>query len=234
MKLQRGGFQDTGDYLDAVLIRHPMAYGLLPFREALAWALAWASIALTGAYLLNPLCVLIFVVACLLETVYCLMWKTSYLRTLVSGAVKTSGAVAAVCAVDQSPSIPFLALLFLWLFFWEIGGQNIPADWTDIEEDKSLDAQTIPVRFGPVRAASIVLWCLSATVLLSAVLLGFPGTGGQILWTASLPLAGVCLLILPAYRLYRTKDRREAAYLFNRASYYPLLMLVLVSARTVA
>ena len=27
-----------------------------------------------------------------------------------------------------------MLLIFFWLFFWEIGGQNIPADWHDIEE----------------------------------------------------------------------------------------------------
>ena len=147
-RLLRGGFGDSDNYLDAVLVRHPVAHGLLGYKEGLLWAAAWGVLALIGAYLLNPMCALIFLLRCLLEAVYCVMLKISYLRTIFSGAVKTSGAMAAVYAVDPNPSFSFLMILFLWLFFWEIGGQNIPADWTDIEEDRQFKANTIPVRFG--------------------------------------------------------------------------------------
>ena len=57
---------------------------------------------------------------CVAEAVYCLLLKVSYLRTLVSGSVKTAGGMAAVYAVTPDPSPWFLACLFLWLFFWEI------------------------------------------------------------------------------------------------------------------
>lgn len=50
-KLERGGFRDTKNYLDAVLIRHPVACGLLTFKEALLWITGWALLALIGAYL---------------------------------------------------------------------------------------------------------------------------------------------------------------------------------------
>ena len=60
------------------------------------------------------------------------------LRAVVSGMVKTMGPIAAVFAVDPQPSFAFLTVLFLWLFFWEIGGQNIPNDVSDLDEDISL------------------------------------------------------------------------------------------------
>ena len=116
-------------------MRHPLAQGLLSLREGLVWTGVWALLALAGAYLLNPACALIFIVSIVLETLYCLMLQVSHLRTVVSGMVKTMGAVAAVFAVDPHPSVSFLILLFLWLFFWEIGGQNIPNDLTDVDED---------------------------------------------------------------------------------------------------
>ena len=94
------------------------------------------------------MCVVIFLAGCLLEIIYCLMHRVSPFRILISGGVKTSGAVAAVFAVDANPSLTYVIVLFIWLFFWEIGGQNIPADWADIEEDRRLRAQTVPVRFG--------------------------------------------------------------------------------------
>jgi 4-hydroxybenzoate polyprenyltransferase len=228
-KWARGGFRETGPYLDAVLVRHPLAHGLLGFRQALFWAVFWALLALAGAYLLNPLCLVIFLGGCVLETVYCLLWRTSHQRTLVSGVVKTAGGLAAVLAVDPHPSWPFLIVLFLWIFFWEIGGQNIPADWTDLEEDRMLQAKTIPVRFGPDRSRAIILAALLAAVGLSAALLSFSRVAFGFPAVVLALGAGFYLLLLPAYRLYRTRDRRQAAVLFNQASYYPLSLLVVVA-----
>ena len=111
-----GGLRQSDSYLDAVMVRHPMAQGLLSFKEGLLWTAAWSLLALIGAYMLNPVCMIIFLAGCVLETIYCLMWKVSHFRTIVSGAVKTSGGKAAVFAVDPNPSISFLIGLFLWLF----------------------------------------------------------------------------------------------------------------------
>ena len=169
-KLQRGGFQDSDNYLDGVMVRHPMAQGFLSFREGLMWSVAWGILAVIGAYLLNPACVVIFMSAAVLETIYCRMWRVSHLRTIVSGAVKTSGAIAAVFAVDPKPSPLFLFILFLCLFFWEIGGQNIPADWTDIEEDQQLNARTIPVRFGLEWVNLIILGSIILALALNVIL----------------------------------------------------------------
>jgi 4-hydroxybenzoate polyprenyltransferase len=227
-KLARGGFRDTKNYLDDVLIRHPLAYGLLTFKEALFWIIGWALLALLGAYLLNPVCVAIFLAACLLETIYCLLWKTSHLRTLISGAVKTSGGMAAVFAVDQSPSALFLVLLFSWLFFWEIGGQNTPADWTDIAEDRLLRAKTVPLRLGPARANLIILFSLIMAVALNGILLSFSRVGVKLPALVAAACAGIYLLLIPAYRLFKTKEKSRASILFNKASYYPLAVLAIV------
>ena len=232
-KLKRGGFRETDHYLDAVLVRHPLAYGLLGFREALLWAIAWGLLALIGAYLLNPTCLVIFLGGCALETVYCLLWRTSHFRTLVSGAVKTLGGLAAVFAVDPHPSGSFLIVLFLWLFFWEIGGQNIPADWTDVEEDKMLQAKTIPVRFGPAWSWGIILFSLLLAVGLNTALFSFSRVAFKFPAVAVSIVAGLYLLLLPAYQLYRTKEKLQASRLFNRASYYPLSLLAVVSVNLI-
>jgi len=227
-KLARGGFRDTKNYLDAVLIRHPVAAGLLPFKEALFWTMGWALLALFGAYLLNPVCVLIFVIACLLETIYCILWKTSSLRALISGVVKTSGGMAAVFAVDKSPSAPFLVLLFFWLFFWEIGGQNIPADWTDIQEDRLLRAKTVPLQLGMARANSLILSSLIIAVALNGILLSLSRVGAKLPAVVASACAGIYLLLIPAYRLFKTRQGPRASILFNKASYYPLAVLCVV------
>jgi 4-hydroxybenzoate polyprenyltransferase len=231
-RLEGGGFQDLDDYLDAVMVRHPIAQGVLTFREGLTWSLAWGILALVGAYLLNPVCAGIFVAAALLEAVYCLMWRVSHLRTIVSGGVKTSGALAAVFAVDPGPSALFVFMLFLCLFFWEIGGQNIPADWTDIEEDRHVDARTIPVRFGLERANLIILGSIVLAIVLTAVLFLVSQVRFEIFYIFAAVCIGCYLLLNPAVKLYKTKNRRDVMVLFNKASYYPASLLVLVAIKS--
>jgi 4-hydroxybenzoate polyprenyltransferase len=227
-KIAQAGFQQNDNYLDAALVRHPLAQGLLSMPAAIAWAGGWALVSLVAAYRLNPVCAYILVAGCLLEAGYCLLLKVSRLRVLVSGVVKTLGGLAAVFAVDRSPDPALLVLLFLWLFFWEIGGQNVVADWHDIEEDRALNAKTIPVSFGPHSASIIVLVSLSISVVLSGVLFWqAPLALPHILFAAVL-VTGFLLLLLPALRLFRTQSRDQASALFNSASYYPSSLLIIM------
>ncbi len=230
-KVRDGGFGDVDNYLDAVLVRHPMAYGLLSFKQGLVWAMAWTVVALVGAYLLNPVCVAVFLAGCVLEMVYCAMLKISHLRILVSGGVKTSGAIAGVFAVDPSPSVSFLACLFLWLFFWEMGGQNIPADWTDVEEDRRAGAKTIPVLLGAHRAVVFILCSLMAAITLGITVFILSRTPLEPPYAAAVVGVGIYLLLIPALRLLKTRQRPQAMALFNKASYYPLALLVVVGVR---
>lgn len=213
------------DDLDAMIVRHPIAQGYLSLRQGVVWVLAWAVAALFGAYALNPLCVVIFLAGCLLEAIYCLMWQRSPLRTLVNGIVKTSGGIAAVFAVDPDPSWTFLAVLFLWLFFWEIGGQNVPNDLIDLEEDRRLKARTVPVVMGPRRAKAIMLWAILLTIPMSVVLLWISHVPFKPFSMASGVLASAVLLLHPVVRLYRTDSPASAMRLFNLASCYPAAML---------
>ncbi len=232
-RVRRQGSVEGSLHLDAVFVRHPVAMGLLSFRVALFWAMGWAALALVGAYILNPVCALIFVAGCALESVYCLLLKVTHLRTIVSGMVKTSGAIAAVFAVDPAPGWEFMTLLFLWLFCWEIGGQNIPNDLLDLHEDAQLGAKTIPVRMGFDRAVVIVMVSLAMSLGLGLCLSGFaPGRHGYP-FAVGVSLAGVYLLIIPAYRLYRDRAPWRASSLFNRASFYPLAVLLVALMSTI-
>lgn len=221
----------TGD-LDGVYVRHPMAQGLLTYREGLLWSLGWALVALFGAYVLNPVCALIFIAGSLLEIIYCLLLRISHLRTLVSGVVKTSGAIAAVFAVNPDPPWIFLILLFAWLFLWEIGGQNVPNDWVDVEEDREIQAQTVPARYGVDRSLTIILYTLTISVFLSITLYWATPAGLHLIYLPGVMAAGSLLLLAPAYRLYTGRTPQLASALFNRSSYYPvtLLLVLLVSA----
>jgi 4-hydroxybenzoate polyprenyltransferase len=221
-------------YLDSVLVRHPIAQGLLTLRESIFWTAAWGLLAVVGAYLLNPLCIIVFLAGCAFETFYCTLWSVSHWKTIVSGAVKTSGPIAAVVAVDPAPSLPLMAILFLWLFFWEIGGQNIPADWADIEEDRCIRARTIPAALGPGKASFFVFSSLLLAVVTSLLFLKLTAFEDTWAYTAIFTFVGVYFLLVPACRLLRSREQCDAMALFNRASCYPLVLLIVVGLRLLA
>ncbi len=227
-KIRQGGLPGTAYDLDAVYVRHPLAQGLLSLREAVLWTAGWATLALVGALLLNPVCALVFLTGCLAETVYCLLFRISYLRILLSGVVKTAGGIAAVFAVEPHPSPIFLLVLFLWLLSWEVGGQNVPNDLADLDEDRSFQARTVPVHFGAQSAARIALYSLGATVGFSQLLYWATPAALHPLYLPLALVASFTLLIPPARRLAATRAAPEAAALFNRASYYPATMLLVV------
>jgi 4-hydroxybenzoate polyprenyltransferase len=227
-KMKQSHAERSKDYLDAWLSRHPIAQGLLSYRKGVIWVVVWTLIAFVSAYLLNPVCAVILLLGAGLEAVYCLTIKVTHLRTLVSGAVKNMGGLAAVFAVDPSPSPIFLSLLFAWIFFWEIGGQKIPADWHDIEEDRKFGAKTIPVLFGRKGSGRLVVLSLMMTLILTPVLLHFaPASVSGISLMLSV-IIGIYLLLMPAIRLYARRTDREVSVLFRRASFFPAAMLMVV------
>lgn len=231
-KIEKSVLLERND-LDAVWVRHPMAQDLLSFRAGLTWAVGWSVVAAVGAYLLNPVCLLIFLAGCVLESLYCLLLKITHHRVIISGGVKTSGAMAAVFAVDPGPEIQFLILLFLLFFFWEVGGQNVPNDWSDLEEDRMLNVRTVPVRFGPDRSLTIILVSLFLTMGITAVIFNFSLATYPWPYVALALLSSGILLLRPAWQLYRRREASDAMTLFNKASLFPLSMLVVVLVKVV-
>jgi 4-hydroxybenzoate polyprenyltransferase len=220
---------NPGYSVEASEMRYPLARNILSFRSGFIWMAVWFLVAAVGSYLLNPVIVFILLAAAVLETIYCLLLKVTYLRTFVSGLVKVSGPIAAIFVVDKNPSPYFLLLLFGWLFFWEIGGQNVPADWNDTVEDKRVNAKTIPIQFGVEKAGLIVLTTLSITVIVSCFLPSVsPLTLGLPYVLASLVI-GYIFLLQPGFQLYKFKEGRYAGRLFDKASLYPMAQLVLIS-----
>lgn len=220
---------NAGYSVEASELRYPLARNILSLKSGLLWMGVWFILALAGSYFLNPTIVFILIAAAILEVVYCLLLKVTYLRTFVSGLVKASGPIAAVFVVDRHPSLSSLLVLLVWLFFWEIGGQNVPADWNDTVEDKRVNAKTIPIRFGAEKAGLIVISALMITVITSALLpLVSPAPLGLPYILASL-IIGFIFLLRPAYQLNRNKEGRDAARLFDKASYYPVAQFGLIS-----
>lgn len=227
-KVRRGGYSDGDSYIDGVLTRHPIAKGVISFYGGLAWAVAWGLVAMAGAYWLNPICFYLFLTGGILEIIYCKLLQVTPLRTLFNGIVKTIGSLAAVFAVQPEPSVIFLVILFSWIFFWEIGGQNIPNDWTDLEEDRQFGAQTIPLRLGTHRAGLVSMTALVAAFFLQIGLFWLSPIRFNALILVVAVAVNFILLLKPALALATLRARRTAMELFNRASYYPLSTLGLV------
>lgn len=220
---------NPGYAVEASALRYPLAQKLLSLRSGLAWFAFWYAWTLIGAWLINPPIVLVVLVAAILEIAYCLLLKVTYWRTLISGLVKSCGPVAAVFVVQPTPSLPLLGLMVAWIMLWEIGGQNIPADWNDIEEDRRIGARTIPLVLGPRRAGWLVVITLILAVITSLLLpLMSPLHLGPV-YLAFSALAGLLLLVWPGIRLLRTGASWQAARLFDRASHYPLVQLALIA-----
>lgn len=223
-----GGLK-PGYAVEASAMRYPLAQNLISMKGAAAWFGFWFIVSMVGIWLLNPMILIILFGAALLEVVYVKLLKVTWWRTVVSGLVKSAGPVAAVFAVIPEPSWSMLALMLAWLMPWEVGGQNIPADWNDIEEDRQIGARTIPLVFGLRTAGVVSALLLALSVVLSALLpqisplaLGWP-------FQLAVFVAGLFLLVLPAVRVARTLDGRHAARLFDLASLYPLALLAIIT-----
>ncbi len=227
-RLARSAFKkrSASEDLDAALVRHPLAQGLVSFPTALAWACGWGLIAFIGAWLFNPVCVGLLVLGCVLEVAYCRLFRITPLRTLVNGVVKTLGPVAAVFAVDPSPSASFVIVLFFYLFLWEIGGQNIPNDSMDLEEDRGLRARTIPVCFGMKNAALISFAALLSAAVVLPVLFHISPAGVTPAAALAVALIAVFLFIRPGLAFYRSLSPDDAGALFNQASRMPPALLL--------
>lgn len=220
---------NAGYSVEASDMRYPLAQRVLSYKEGLLWFIGWFIVALVGTYFLNPIIMGILVAAAIFEVIYVLLFKVTYLRTFVSGLVKSSGPIAAIYVVVQRPSIELVLLVLAWVFMWEIGGQNVPADWNDTAEDKRVHAKTIPLQLGTQIAGIIVLVTLGLTVLISLLLPIVSPLNLGWLYRMTVILAGVVLLIKPGFDLYRQQtEGRMAAKLFDSASYYPMAQLVII------
>jgi 4-hydroxybenzoate polyprenyltransferase len=227
-KFAQGGIKE-GYSVEASELRYPLAQNVLSYRSGLLWFSFWFAAAILGSFLLNPAIVVILIAAAVLEVTYCLLLKVTYWRTLVSGLVKSSGPIAAVFVVDPSPAPSFLLLLFAWMLFWEIGGQNVPADWNDTVEDQRVGAKTIPIQFGFQKAGLVVLTALGLAVVTSLLLPSISPLPLGLPYLIVSTLAGYFLLLEPGWKLYKLQEGRLAARLFDKASYYPLAQLAIIS-----
>ncbi len=214
-------------HVDEILVRHPIARGMLEFRSGLRWFVFWAALALAGAWLLNPFCAILFVASAVLETVYCKLLRITHLKILPSALVKATGGLAGMFAVDPSPPLSFVAVVFIWLAAWEIGGQNIPNDLVDREDDSKVGAKTTVTVKGLSESVFRIVAAASMAFVAGIVVYWTAGQGIGPVYPIGAVAIGWFLLLDPARKLYYEPTPPLAASLFNRASYIPVSFLAL-------
>ena len=216
--LRAGKAVVDGYDLDAAFMRHPLAQGALSLRFSLAWVAGLALIAAVGAWLLGPLCLALFAAAVALEVVYCGLRSVTWAKTIVSGVMVGLGGLAGWAAV--APPRWSALSVFAFLALWEVGCRNLANDLADLGPDLAVGIRSVATTFGPVIAARATL-VVAVAVLLSVPFLGL----GTVALTLAL-VSGAALVAWPAAVLVRRPTSARAGWYFNRASLYPVAILL--------
>lgn len=213
--LEIGMSEVDGYDIDTAFMRHPLARGDVSTSFSIAWVVGLGALSAACAYLLAPLCLVLFAAAVALEALYCSLRSITWLKTVVSGLMVGVGGLAGWVAVAplSAAAIPFFGFLALW----EIGGRNLPNDLADLTADSAVGLTTVATVFGARASAAATAWVATATLLVLAFL-------GQPLGVTVVSLAfGVWAMGLPAVALVRTPTSTQAGRYFNRASLLPAL-----------
>ncbi|MGO8879875.1 MAG: UbiA family prenyltransferase [Desulfomonilaceae bacterium] len=219
---------DVVFHVDEVLVEHPVAQGLIPFKRGLEWVIFWTSLALIGAAALNPLCAVIFAISACCEVIYCKLLKVTHWKIIPSAFVKATGGLAGIYAVNPAPNLSFVVFMFLWLACWEVGGQNIANDIVDMEDDGRVGARTMLTVLGLRESLFILLVAASMATFAGVTIFLLAGPGLGRIYPIGAAVLGYFLLLKPAKLVYESPGPRMAASLFNRASYMPLSFLALI------
>jgi 4-hydroxybenzoate polyprenyltransferase len=227
-RLALDSIEDNPFDVDQIMVRHPVAQGMLSFGNGAAWFLFWSITAIMGAWWLNPLCAAIFFASALMEAVYCRLLKITHLKVIPSAMVKASGGIAGVYAVDPNPSLLFIIFLVLWLSAWEVGGQNVANDIVDMTDDAKVDAKTTATVKGLTESVFILVSAISMAAFAGMAIYWLTAHNFGLVYPIGAAILSWTLLLKPAREVYRKPNKLSAALLFNRASYMPPAFLILI------
>ncbi|MCL5123797.1 MAG: UbiA family prenyltransferase [Deltaproteobacteria bacterium] len=213
--------------IDTVMVEHPVAKGLLSFRKGIFWVIFWTAVAMVTITVLNPVCLLIFLVSACCEALYCKLLKITHWKIVSSAIVKASGGLAGVYAVNPQPDPAFVVFSFLWLACWEIGGQNIANDIVDMEEDLKVGAKTIVTVRSLSKSVYVLLVAASMATFAGVTIFLLAGPGVGWIYPVGATVLGYLLILGPAKLVYESPSPKTAAVLFNRTSFMPIAFLAL-------
>lgn len=204
--------------IGVTVFKHPLARGDLSLAASLMWVIGMGSVSSVTAYLLNPLCLWLFLGCVALEIAYCSMRSISWLKTVPTGAMVGMGGLAGWAAVAPLTRESFY--FFLFLAFWEIAGRNLANDLADADSDRKVGLKTVATVFGN-RVSSIAI--LIGAIITVALTLTLPISPLAI---AVELVVGIWSMGAPAVSLARSPSGLQASSYFNRASLFPMLVLI--------
>jgi len=204
--------------IDVTFLRHPLARGDLSYPISFTWVVLLALISSFFAYLLNPLCLLLFAGCVALEIIYCSLRAISWLKTVVSGAMVGLGGLAGWAAV--APLNVESIYFFIFLALWEIAGRNLSNDLADVDSDSRVGLKTVATIFGN-NVSSIAILVGSFLTIAAVTILPIAVPAKIIVFAI-----GTWSMVIPAIALVRISSSTQAASYFNKASLFPMLILV--------
>lgn len=209
--------RDASDFAVAVR-KHPLAWGDISLAVSITWVASLGLTAAVIAYVLNPACLAAFGGCVALEVTYCALRKLTWMKTFLSGAMVSLGALAGLLAV--APLDTRAIYLFAFLALWEIYGRNFSNDLADVKSDSSVGIKTVATTFGNKTSAYSILLGAAATIMFPLVM--------PMPWLSRIIAVaiGVPTMLLPAIELAKEPTSERSGAYFNKASYYPVYFLV--------
>lgn len=196
--------------------RRHLPAGLLTPRAVVVFTAANAALFALGAWLLNPLCLLLSPVALLLVLGYSHVKRFSALCHVVLGlAIGVSPTAAGIAASGRF--LPACLWLSLALWAW-ISGFDIVYSTQDSDFDRERGLHSIPAALGD-RGALLVAALLHVAVPVALVLAGVAAGWGLPWWIVVATVAGL---------LARTHVRRTSSDLDLQSSFFRMNSVVSV------
>ena len=220
MRLQKKNGWD----IDSVVKQHPLGRGEVSHCQQIAWIAFTGLVAAAILYMLSPLALAFYFLAILLEAVYCRLAQVSALKALAAGLLVADGAAIGWFAAGGGWNLSMLSPLCLLFFAWEIGGRNIPNDFSDVLQDRKLGVKTAPAVYGAGFASRLILLFALLAVAGNIVLGASASLGIPYLFIST--AIGAMLLVLPAIALAKNPAPGEALRYFNKASLYPVFLFL--------
>ena len=220
--LRAGKARSEGFDIDTAFSRHPLAAGKLTLAVSVAWVVGLTLVAAVGCLLLNPLCLVFFLLGAALDVVYSALRSTTWLKTVVTGVMVGCGGLAGWVAV--APLGRGVVPVFVFLALWEIGGRNLANDLSDLASDASVGVRTVATTYGMTAAARANL-VVGGALVTSVAWLQMPPAA-----VVAALACGVWLVVRPGVALARAPGAVLAARSFNSASVYPVAVLVIALA----
>ncbi len=213
--------------IDSVFARHPLTAGLVNVKQQVAWITAMAFVAVLILYFLNPVALALFALAVVLEAVYCKLALVSKHKFVLAGAVVAVGVFIGWFAAGGRDNFPVLVPLGVLFFAWEVGGRNIPNDFSDISQDRVLGVKTLASAHGAQASAKLIAAFAAIALAANAALAYYAGLGWFYLLAST--AAGIFLLLSPALKLLKRHLPADALEYFNHASLYPAAIFAVLA-----